>query len=73
MRASASSPSRAAVAQTIGLTRLTDKYNPAVRFLFGAAARKLPLTPLAPEWDVLHAGTANWPWRRPPQQNARPL
>jgi len=65
--------SRAAVAQTIGLTRLTDKYNPAVRFLFGAAARKLPLTPLAPEWDVLHAGTANWPWRRPPQQNARPL
>lgn len=65
--------SRAAVAQTIGLTRLTDKYNPAVRFLFGAAARKLPLTPLAPEWSALQAGSAAWPWRRPSQQNARSL
>jgi farnesyl-diphosphate farnesyltransferase len=65
--------SRAAVAQTIGLTRLTDKYDPAVRFLFGAAARKLPLTPLAPEWDVAQATTA-WPWRRAsPLKNARSL
>ncbi|WP_243041330.1 phytoene/squalene synthase family protein [Dyella sedimenti] len=56
--------SRAAVAQTIGLTRLTDKFDPAVRWLFAAAARKLPLTPLAPEWGepprTLHA----WPRRR---------
>jgi len=65
--------SRAAVAQTIGLTRLTDKYDPAVRFLFGAAARKLPLTPLAPEWDVPQARSA-WPWRRSsPLKNARSL
>jgi farnesyl-diphosphate farnesyltransferase len=43
--------SRTAVAQTMGLTRLTDKYDTGVRFLFAAAARKLPLTPLSPEWD----------------------
>ncbi len=66
--------SRAAVAQTIGLTRLTDKYDPAVRFLFGAAARKLPLTPLGPEWDVPQASNAAWPWRRASDfKNARSL
>lgn len=66
--------SRAAVAQTIGLTRLTDKYDPAVRFLFGAAARKLPLTPLAPEWDVPQARHSAWPWRRASSfKNARSL
>jgi farnesyl-diphosphate farnesyltransferase len=56
--------SRAAVAQTISLTRLTDKYDPAVRWLFGAAARKLPLTPLAPEWDNAKVAPRVWPWRR---------
>lgn len=56
--------SRAAVAQTIGLTRLTDKYDPAVRWLFAAAARKLPLTPLAPEWDAPQRAPRAWPWRR---------
>ncbi|QNK01179.1 phytoene/squalene synthase family protein [Dyella telluris] len=66
--------SRAAVAQTIGLTRLSDKYDPAVRFLFGAAARKLPLTPLAPEWDMPQASNAAWPWRRASDfKNARSL
>ena len=66
--------SRAAVAQTIGLTRLTDKYDPAVRFLFGAAARKLPLTPLAAEWDMPQARNAAWPWRRASDfKNARSL
>jgi len=66
--------SRAAVAQTIGLTRLSDKYDPAVRFLFGAAARKLPLTPLAAEWDSPQASNAAWPWRRTSQyKNARSL
>jgi farnesyl-diphosphate farnesyltransferase len=43
--------SRTAVAQTMGLTRLTDRYDNGVRWLFAAAARKLPLTPLSPEWD----------------------
>lgn len=56
--------SRAAVAQTIGLTRLTDKYDPAVRWLFAAAARKLPLTSLAPEWDAPQPPPRAWPWRR---------
>ncbi|MDR3443845.1 MULTISPECIES: phytoene/squalene synthase family protein [unclassified Dyella] len=66
--------SRAAVAQTIGLTRLSDKYDPAVRFLFGAAARKLPLTPLGPEWDVPQARNVAWPWRRASDfKNARSL
>lgn len=66
--------SRAAVAQTIGLTRLSDKYNPAVRFLFGAAARKLPLTPLAPEWEFPQMQVPAWPWRRTAGlRNARSL
>jgi farnesyl-diphosphate farnesyltransferase len=56
--------SRAAVAQTISLTRLTDKYDPAVRWLFAAAARKLPLTTLAPEWDNAKVAPSVWPWRR---------
>lgn len=43
--------SRTAVAQTIGLTRLTDRYDAGVRLLFAAAARKLPLTPLSADWD----------------------
>lgn len=56
--------SRTAVAQTIGLTKLSDKYDPAVRWLFAAAARKLPLTPLAPEWDVAQEMPRLWPWRK---------
>ncbi|WP_430390019.1 phytoene/squalene synthase family protein [Dyella sp. 20L07] len=56
--------SRTAVAQTIGLTKLTDKYDPAVRWLFAAAARKLPLTPLAPEWDAAQEMPRLWPWRK---------
>jgi farnesyl-diphosphate farnesyltransferase len=43
--------SRTAVAQTMGLTRLTDRYDHGVRWLFATAARKLPLTPLSAEWD----------------------
>lgn len=64
--------SRAAVAQTIGLTRLTDKYDPAVRWLFAAAARKLPLTELAPEWDVPQHAPRAWPWRRAAAMHAVP-
>lgn len=64
--------SRAAVAQTIGLTRLTDKYDPAVRWLFAAAARKLPLTELAPEWDVPQHAPRAWPWRRAAALHAVP-
>nr|WP_114241536.1 phytoene/squalene synthase family protein [Dyella sp. C9] len=56
--------SRTAVAQTISLTRLTDKYDPAVRWLFAAAARKLPLTPLAPEWGEPRQTGHAWPRRR---------
>jgi farnesyl-diphosphate farnesyltransferase len=51
--------SRTAVAQTMGLTRLTGGYGTGVRWLFATAARKLPMTPLAPEWheprDPLYA------------------
>jgi farnesyl-diphosphate farnesyltransferase len=60
------------VAQTIGLTRLTDKYDPAVRWLFAAAARKLPLTELAPEWDVPQHAPRAWPWRRAAALHAVP-
>jgi len=55
--------SRAAVAQTMGLTRLTDKYNTAVRWLFATAARKLPLTPLAQEWNQPLDMPHRWPKR----------
>ena len=56
--------SRAAVAQTMGLTRLTDKYDTGVRWLFTTAARKLPLTPLSPEWDEPLDPPRSWPRRR---------
>ncbi|RDI97520.1 phytoene/squalene synthase family protein [Dyella solisilvae] len=56
--------SRAAVAQTISLTKLSDRYDPAVRWLFAAAARKLPLTTLGPNWDATQSVPRAWPWRR---------
>lgn len=61
--------SRKAVAQIISLTRLSDKYDPAVRWLFAAATRKLPLTPLAAEWDLAQEIPCMWPWRRTPHLN----
>ena len=61
--------SRTAVAQTIGLTKLSDRYDPAVRWLFAVAARKLPLTPLAPEWGLAQEMPRIWPWRRTPHLN----
>lgn len=61
--------SRSAVAQTISLTNLSDKYDPAVRWLFAAASRKLPLTPLAAEWDLAQEMPRIWPWRRAPHLN----
>ncbi|HEY2622087.1 MAG TPA: phytoene/squalene synthase family protein [Dyella sp.] len=56
--------SRAAVAQTMGLTRLTDKYDTGVRWLFTTAARKLPLTPLSPEWEEPQDPPRTWPRRK---------
>lgn len=56
--------SRAAVAQTMGLTRLTDKYDTGVRWLFTTAARKLPLTPLSAEWEEPQDPPRSWPRHR---------
>ncbi|MDB5979309.1 MAG: Squalene/phytoene synthase [Pseudomonas sp.] len=45
------------VASIIGLTRLSAHSNSGLRWLFETAARKLPLTPLAAEWNA----QGNWP------------
>lgn len=45
------------VAGIIGLTRLSGNSNNGLRWLFETAARKVPLTPLAPEWNA----QVNWP------------
>lgn len=48
--------SRGAVAGTLGLTRLSGHSNAGLGWLFTLAARGLPLTPLAGEWNA-----APWP------------
>ncbi|MBB3104720.1 phytoene/squalene synthase family protein [Azomonas macrocytogenes] len=53
--------SRRAVAYTVAFTRLSGKNNTGLRWLFAAAARKLPLTPLSAEWSASAHAHLIWP------------
>lgn len=53
--------SHRALAQVIGFTRLTSKHNASLRWMFALAARPLPLTPLAAEWNEPARAAAVWP------------
>jgi farnesyl-diphosphate farnesyltransferase len=50
-----------AVAGTIVLTKLASKYNSSLRWMFAMAARELPLTPLASEWNEPASSGLAWP------------
>jgi farnesyl-diphosphate farnesyltransferase len=53
--------SHSAVAWTIVLTNLASKYDARLRWMFTMAARKLPLTPLTPEWNEPTNQHTAWP------------
>ncbi len=53
--------SRRAVTYTILLTRLSGNCNTGLRWLFAAAARGLPLTPLSAEWSSSSHEQLIWP------------
>lgn len=53
--------SHSAVARIIGITRLASKHNASLRWMFALAARPLPLTPLAMEWNEPTRAAALWP------------
>jgi farnesyl-diphosphate farnesyltransferase len=53
--------SHSAVACTIVLTNLASKYDARLRWMFTMAARKLPLTPLTPEWSEPSSHHTAWP------------
>ncbi|MDB6051187.1 MAG: Squalene/phytoene synthase [Pseudomonas sp.] len=53
--------SHRAVAFTISFTRLSEKSNTALRWLFEKAAHSLPLTPLSAEWIASPQSSLMWP------------
>ncbi|WP_297835821.1 phytoene/squalene synthase family protein [Pseudomonas sp.] len=53
--------SHRAVACTISFTRISEKSNSALRWLFETVARKLPLTPLSAQWNASVGSQLIWP------------